>query len=370
MKLYYLPRTAIEAKILFAARVMQVRFLKRLSGKTPPEQNSSGEKIGAESAVLHFVFFEVIVNEMQQSAKESGLLKSKTMPEIFPLTAILAGSGKTMPFEKRHAGCEEREKINRRRIYDTLRINFFEATKQTACIFSKGEETGVNYYGARYLDPKYSRWLSGDPALNDYIPKAPIDDEAKKHNENLPGMGGVYNIVNMHLYHYAGNNPVKYTDPDGRDIETVKETIRISIDLGKQVAPLFEEPNPNNLMSEAKARNKINDIKGLTDKEEEKLNFRKGLLQEIENKKDHYVMKGLNLFEITDMINNNSVFITNIKNNDKNLTVTVVSDNEKRITQLIKDISKMPKYSVNTKKIKEDKQNNEYESNISIEIRQ
>nr|WP_230977835.1 RHS repeat-associated core domain-containing protein [Treponema vincentii] len=82
------------------------------------------------------------------------------------------------------------------------------------------EETGLYYYGARYLDPKYSRWLSGDPALSDYIPKAPIDDEAKKHNENLPGMGGVYNIVNMHLYHYAGNNPVKYTDPDGRALET------------------------------------------------------------------------------------------------------------------------------------------------------
>ena len=81
------------------------------------------------------------------------------------------------------------------------------------------EETGLYYYGARYLDPKYSRWLSGDPALSDYIPKAPIDDEAKKHNENLPGMGGVYNIVNMHLYHYAGNNPVKYTDPDGRNME-------------------------------------------------------------------------------------------------------------------------------------------------------
>ena len=77
------------------------------------------------------------------------------------------------------------------------------------------EETGLYYYGARYLDPKYSRWLSGDPALSDYIPKAPIDDEAKKHNENLPGMGGVFNVVNLHLYHYAGNNPVKYTDPDG-----------------------------------------------------------------------------------------------------------------------------------------------------------
>jgi hypothetical protein len=32
----------------------------------------------------------------------------------------------------------------------------------------------------------------------------------------LPGMGGVYNYVNLHLYHYAGNNPVKLTDPDGR----------------------------------------------------------------------------------------------------------------------------------------------------------
>ena len=31
-------------------------------------------------------------------------------------------------------------------------------------------------------------------------------------------MGGVFNTVNLQLYHYAGNNPVKYTDPDGRDI--------------------------------------------------------------------------------------------------------------------------------------------------------
>ena len=78
------------------------------------------------------------------------------------------------------------------------------------------EETGLYYYGARYLDPKYSRWLSGDPALGEYIPQAPIDDEAKKHNENLPGLGGVYNTVNLHVYYYAGNNRVKYVDPDGR----------------------------------------------------------------------------------------------------------------------------------------------------------
>ena len=29
-------------------------------------------------------------------------------------------------------------------------------------------ETGLYYYGARYLDPKYCRWLSGDPALGEY----------------------------------------------------------------------------------------------------------------------------------------------------------------------------------------------------------
>ena len=80
------PRTAIEVEILFAARVMHLRFLKRLSGKTPREQNSSGKKIGAESAVLHFVFFIVMVNKMQQSAKENCLLKRNAISEVFPLT--------------------------------------------------------------------------------------------------------------------------------------------------------------------------------------------------------------------------------------------------------------------------------------------
>ena len=55
--------------------------------------------------------------------------------------------------------------------------------------------------------------------MGEYIPGAPVNDEAKKRNGNLPGMGGVFNTVNLHLYHYAGNNPVKYVDPDGRVID-------------------------------------------------------------------------------------------------------------------------------------------------------
>ena len=161
------PRTAIEAKILFAARVMQVRFLGAVikpvhpctgliarfaqqnalllrttdirvgtEKKTPLEQNSSGKKIeavwcsGADrrnfeaSAVPILVYLCIVlmVHKYRQSAKKARNKNNKSsLPEVFPLTV---GSGKTMPFEKRHAGCEEREKINRGRIYDTLRTLF------------------------------------------------------------------------------------------------------------------------------------------------------------------------------------------------------------------------------------------------------
>ena len=83
------------------------------------------------------------------------------------------------------------------------------------------EETGLYYYGARYLDPKYSRWLSGDPAITDYMAGTSA------------GEGGIYNTVNLQLYHHAGigqrsdselqaNNPVKYTDPDGNSGEVAQ----------------------------------------------------------------------------------------------------------------------------------------------------
>ena len=138
----FFPRTAIEAEILFAARVMQVRFLKRLSGKTPREQNSSGKKIEAESAVLHFVFFEVIVNKMQQSAKESCLLKRKTVPEVFPLTI---GSGKTMPFEKRRSRYKETAE-NKAEAYRVYVEHLFSACDAVdARIFSKGDGETIIY---------------------------------------------------------------------------------------------------------------------------------------------------------------------------------------------------------------------------------
>ena len=69
------------------------------------------------------------------------------------------------------------------------------------------EETGLYYYGARYLDPKYSRWISTDPALSEYMAGSSV------------GAGGIYNTVNFNVYHYGNNNPIKYTDPTGMWID-------------------------------------------------------------------------------------------------------------------------------------------------------
>jgi YD repeat protein len=71
-------------------------------------------------------------------------------------------------------------------------------------------------------------------ALAEYIPVAPIHDQAREHNENLPGMGGVFNTVNLNVYHYAGNNPVKYNDPTGEiPVDTFWDLANIVVDLGR-----------------------------------------------------------------------------------------------------------------------------------------
>jgi RHS repeat-associated protein len=76
-------------------------------------------------------------------------------------------------------------------------------------------ETGLYYFGARYLDPRTCRWISPDPAMERYLPEAPNFDGARERNVKLLGEGGLFNTVNLSAYHYAMNNPLAYLDPTG-----------------------------------------------------------------------------------------------------------------------------------------------------------
>lgn len=58
--------------------------------------------------------------------------------------------------------------------------------------------------------------MSPDPALGSYVGSDPAA---------LPGLGGVFQPVNLSLYHYAGNNPVRYFDPTGLSDEDGLPTI-------------------------------------------------------------------------------------------------------------------------------------------------
>jgi hypothetical protein len=79
--------------------------------------------------------------------------------------------------------------------------------------------------------------------MGEYIPQAPVNEEARKRNGNLPGMGGVFNVANLHVYHYAGNNPVKHVDPTGEDFYNfTQEDIVVVLENEKEGADYVNVP--------------------------------------------------------------------------------------------------------------------------------
>ncbi len=83
--------------------------------------------------------------------------------------------------------------------------------------------TGLSYMQQRYYDPQIGRFLSVDPVTAD------------------GNSGG-----NFNRYWYANNNPYKFTDPDGREVEIkgadayVKQ-VTAQIANGKKIEPGFRD---------------------------------------------------------------------------------------------------------------------------------
>ena len=95
-----------------------------------------------------------------------------------------------------------------------------------------------------------SRWCSADPVINDYL--------------NGKRSGGVYNSINLDLFHYAGNNPVKIIDPDGRSGYAVKDTIVHMIDDGDNTIYKVADKSIKNRSSVSDKEKSNFDISNLT----------------------------------------------------------------------------------------------------------
>jgi hypothetical protein len=59
-------------------------------------------------------------------------------------------------------------------------------------------------------------------------------------------MGGVYNVINLHTYHYAGNNPLKYTDPDGNADHYIIEINSGNVTFFNEEGQSFTSDGSNN----------------------------------------------------------------------------------------------------------------------------
>ena len=73
------------------------------------------------------------------------------------------------------------------------------------------EETELYYYGARYMHPRNSTWISADPAGFELVNPMEQDENGKlvaKQSYSL--------IEGVNWYSYCSNNPVKYVDPTGK----------------------------------------------------------------------------------------------------------------------------------------------------------
>jgi len=101
----------------------------------------------------------------------------------------------------------------------------------------------------------------------------------------------------------------------------------------------------------------------------DRLEFRKKLLNEIHDKKAKYPMKGVIIHELATLINERGIKVEQIQILENELTLSLVSRNEKRLTELLKDISHHGDYAVSTKEIAKPEESLFYSSDVSVKVK-
>lgn len=87
----------------------------------------------------------------------------------------------------------------------------------------KDEETGLEYFGARYMNNKTGRFISPDQVRA-------VDPRTSKTNEKL-----LLNPQRLNTYAYGLNNPYRFVDPDGNfPLDTVWDAGNVIYDVYKR----------------------------------------------------------------------------------------------------------------------------------------
>jgi RHS repeat-associated protein len=76
----------------------------------------------------------------------------------------------------------------------------------------KDTETGLQYFGARYMKDEIGRFITVDPV-------GPVDPRTSKTNYSM-----LTNPQRLNRYAYSLNNPYRYIDPDGRQTMMLVES--------------------------------------------------------------------------------------------------------------------------------------------------
>ncbi len=131
----------------------------------------------------------------------------------------------------------------------------------------------------------------------------------------------------------------------------------------------IEATNIKNQLLMLEKKQKV--IQKKLDNEFSKLSFREKLLNQIYSKKIHYPMKIELLVEIFEKINKYRCKIYNVKigtdkDNKMFMVLSVFSRRDKNITEFIRALTQMKKYSVSTKEIKKDNKKKIYLSDIKV----